>query len=202
MARTHPSGHSGEWNDRPRPLRNTSPRPGAVCTRACAARTPMNHPKPVLPGQMPPLWTPSGSEPLGERPLGQVSTPATSQARSVLPGCVQTMVPLSDEASDGTYWKLRHASMAFAGQHGSYSDYEPAYRYGTERSQTQLRTPFASAEPELRRGWSDVKGDSKLGWDAARMAVQHAWNRVQAMGMPPAAGDACSTLVDPSRSRS
>jgi hypothetical protein len=98
------------------------------------------------------------------------------------------MVPLSDEASDGTYWKLRHASMA--------------YRYGTERSQTQLRTPFASAEPELRRGWSDVKGDSKLGWDAARMAVQHAWNRVQAMGMPPAAGDACSTLVDPSRSRS
>ncbi|MCX5689243.1 MAG: hypothetical protein NTV94_05545 [Planctomycetota bacterium] len=149
----------------------------------------MNPSKQILPGQMPPLWTPSGSSAPAQSPLGQISTAGTSVAPPVLSGCVATMVPVADDVPDGAYWKGRHASMAFAGQHGSYSDYEPAYRYGFERSQSHQRTSFASLEPELRCGWLEFKGDSKLSWDAARMAAQHAWNRVQRVALPhPGAG--------------
>jgi hypothetical protein len=90
------------------------------------------------------------------------------------------MVPvLPDDLPHADYWRQRHASMAFAGQHGSYNDYEPAYRYGAERSRELPGASFSEQELLLSQGWREFKGDSRLLWDAARPAVRHAWNRAQ-----------------------
>ncbi|NYZ62757.1 hypothetical protein [Luteimonas deserti] len=58
----------------------------------------------------------------------------------------------------------------------SFDDYQPAYRYGVyARSRHPDRNWDDSLESELSRDWGSRRGTSKLEWDRAKAAVQHAY---------------------------
>lgn len=82
---------------------------------------------------------------------------------------------------EATYWRENYATRPYVINSSSYSEYEPAFRYGWEsygRHGGEDRT-FASFEEELGLGWHTVKGSSKLGWHQAKEATRDAWNRIQ-----------------------
>jgi hypothetical protein len=59
-------------------------------------------------------------------------------------------------------------------------DYRPAYRYGSFlRSQNPRRNWDDSTESEFGRQWDRFKGDSRLTWDRAKLAVRDAWHGVE-----------------------
>jgi len=38
---------------------------------------------------------------------------------------------------------------------------------------------FDDVERDLERGWNNVKGESKLTWEKAKLATRDAWHRVE-----------------------
>ena len=59
----------------------------------------------------------------------------------------------------------------------SFDDYRPAYRYGTQsRTRYQGRDWDDGLEHELKQGWDKTKGDSRLAWERAKVAVKDAFS--------------------------
>jgi len=56
-------------------------------------------------------------------------------------------------------------------------DYRPAYRYGLQSAERHAGKRFEDVEPELRTGWDTARGTCALGWNDARDAVRHAFDR-------------------------
>ncbi len=74
-------------------------------------------------------------------------------------------------------FRSHHASR-YAGQGGSYEDYDPAYRYGHA---------LASDERYSGRGWDEIEAGARSdwerdhpegAWERFKDAVRHAWERV------------------------
>ena len=83
-----------------------------------------------------------------------------------------------DPTAEDAYWRENYRNRPYVDQGAEYDAYRPAYRYGWEsRSQYRDRR-FDEVEPELQKGWSGGKHQSKLGWDKARLAARDAWDRV------------------------
>jgi hypothetical protein len=62
---------------------------------------------------------------------------------------------------------------------GGFEAYEPAFRYGTEQYLLSDRPrDFDEVQEELRLGWLDARGDSRMDWEAAQPAVRDAWERL------------------------
>ena len=57
----------------------------------------------------------------------------------------------------------------------TWTDYEPAYRYGIDTYRDGEHRPFVVAEPGLELGWDAARGPSRLLWSEAREAVDHVW---------------------------
>ena len=82
---------------------------------------------------------------------------------------------------EGIFWRENYAARPYVINTSSYSEYEPAFRYGWEsygRYGGEDHS-FASFEEELGLGWHTVKGSSKLAWHQAKDATRDAWNRIQ-----------------------
>jgi hypothetical protein len=75
-----------------------------------------------------------------------------------------------------SYWHGRFADRPYAASGRPFADYLMAYRFGWESRTNHLGQSFETVEPELRRRWEEVRGDSPLSWDEARLAVRDAWN--------------------------
>lgn len=77
------------------------------------------------------------------------------------------------EDFDSDYWAERFYSERYVRDDDEYDEFEPAYRFGTAlREETD---DFDAAEPELKKRWESVRGDSTLTWKRAKDAVRAAW---------------------------
>jgi len=79
-----------------------------------------------------------------------------------------------DDSAFRSDWQSNYAS-----QGGSYDDYAPAYRYGTEsRSKYQGRN-WDDVESDLRSDWNTRYGSSGTStWEKFKAAVRHGWDKV------------------------
>lgn len=68
-------------------------------------------------------------------------------------------------------WEKRYAERG-----GSWSDYEPRYRYGWDRAQMSdyRGRSWREVEPDLRSEWEARYRDTP--WEDAAPAVRHAWD--------------------------
>lgn len=84
-----------------------------------------------------------------------------------------------DPQAEDDYWRSNYQTRPYAGD-TSYEDLAPAYRYGWEtRSRYARGAHFDTLEPDLGRGWEQVRGTSRLAWDRARLASRDAWDRIE-----------------------
>ena len=84
------------------------------------------------------------------------------------------------DLEDG-YWRNNYMKRSYYRSSKSYSDYQPAYRYGWESaSQPEFRNrPFEDAESDLEKGWDLARGHSRERWYEVRDAARDAWNRIR-----------------------
>ena len=79
------------------------------------------------------------------------------------------------EQSDD-YFRTRFDQAPFRTSEDSYDDYAPAYRYGTQqRYSAGNRSWDDNLENEFKEGWEKAKGNSKLTWERAKIAVKDAF---------------------------
>ena len=82
-----------------------------------------------------------------------------------------------DPTVEVEYWRDSAPTRDYYRGDADYErDYAPAYRYGTEARNADIRA-FDEAEPELRERWDTARGASILSWNEARPAVADAWQR-------------------------
>jgi hypothetical protein len=75
----------------------------------------------------------------------------------------------------GHFEQIFHSMPYYAAGH-DWHDYAPAYRYGLDTFTTHGGQSFAAAESVLQGGWeAAARFGSRLAWDQARPAVEHAW---------------------------
>ena len=83
-----------------------------------------------------------------------------------------------------------HFVTAFGDRGAAYTDYEPAYRYGSERFLNCCGRRFEEVEADLARDWSGHRASSRLHWSEAREAVRDGWHHIErslphALDRPP-----------------
>lgn len=94
------------------------------------------------------------------------------------------------ERTDRTYRTYEDTDTHFRDAHGKAdyhrddydydSDYQPAYRYGTQaRSAAQDGRWDDATESRLEQGWDRAKGTSRMAWSDAKHAVKDAWHRME-----------------------
>ncbi|RXQ98915.1 hypothetical protein EPA99_18250 [Pseudoxanthomonas composti] len=90
-------------------------------------------------------------------------------------GVAERVDPTGEEA----YWRQAWADREYTKQGYDYDgDYSPAYTYGASaRDAHRERVWDDSLEADLRQGWIDARGNSRLEWDDARAPVRDAWDR-------------------------
>jgi uncharacterized protein (TIGR02271 family) len=83
---------------------------------------------------------------------------------------------LGDADNDSLFRSHWNSNYAAAG--GSYDDYAPAYRYGSEmrRSELYRNRPWDEAETDLRQDWEARRPGSA--WEKFKAAVKHGWDRI------------------------
>ena len=74
------------------------------------------------------------------------------------------------------YWNQNYASQPY-GSGRNYDDLRPAYRYGLESRHRYQGRRYEDVENDLRSGWENFKGKSKLRWEEAKDAVHDAFTR-------------------------
>ena len=76
------------------------------------------------------------------------------------------------------YWKNVYTSRPYVQTSDTWTDFEPAYRYGWEaHARRGTHNWDDRLESDLRSGWESAKGTSRLAWDRARDAVKDSWER-------------------------
>lgn len=82
-----------------------------------------------------------------------------------------------DEAYESSY--RTHYNTSYASTNRPYSDYEPAYRYGTMMvmDERYRGRNWSAVEPEIRRQW-EQEHSHQGSWDDFKDAVHHAWDHV------------------------
>jgi phage tail tape-measure protein len=81
---------------------------------------------------------------------------------------------------EGAYWSENYKTRPYYREGQSYTDYQPAYRYGWESgTRPEYRgRKFGEVEGELEKGWEKVEGSTARTWAQARDAARDAWDRV------------------------
>lgn len=83
-----------------------------------------------------------------------------------------------DPVAEDNYWRDNFASRPYAASGGTYDEYQPAYRYGSDSYAKYPNRSFDEVEPELNRDWAAARGASSLEWEKAKHASRDAWQRV------------------------
>jgi hypothetical protein len=87
-----------------------------------------------------------------------------------------------DPTVETDYWRENYQSRPYYKRGTSFSDYEPAYRYGWESavSPAAQRLTFEDFEPTLARDWRFARGEAPNEWADVKGAARDAWDRVRA----------------------
>jgi uncharacterized protein (TIGR02271 family) len=87
---------------------------------------------------------------------------------------------ITPDSTDDSYYRS-HWTSNYGTTGGSYEDYDPAYRYGTQMrndSRYQGRN-WDDVEPSLRSDWDTrYGGSSGSTWEKMKAAVRHGWDKV------------------------
>jgi hypothetical protein len=86
-----------------------------------------------------------------------------------------------DPTVEGKYWRENFRNRPYYQTGRTYSDYEPAYRYGWEsagRPDYRDRR-FDDVEKDLEKGWDRARGESGRTWYEIKDATRDAWSRVR-----------------------
>ena len=86
-------------------------------------------------------------------------------------------------AQEDAYWSHAYRQAPYLRPGRDYEDYAPAYCVGY-CGYAQYGGSFADAERCLGANWLRIKGDSRLDWDEARLAISAAWQRAEAQASP------------------
>lgn len=86
-----------------------------------------------------------------------------------------------DPTREEAYWRAEYANADYYKEGYDYDrDLHPAYAVGyANRARYPAGARFEDHEADLHQSWNEVKGDSKMAWEDARMASRDAWNRIQ-----------------------
>ena len=84
-----------------------------------------------------------------------------------------------DAANEDAYWQRAFDREGYYSPQLEYEDYAPAYCVGYIGF-AQYGGCFEDAERSLCANWERIKGDSRLPWDQARLAMRAAWDRLAA----------------------
>lgn len=96
---------------------------------------------------------------------------------------------LFDTTTEHEYWRNEFKNRSYFRPDTPYEQFGPAYQYGWECCQNHSGKKFQDVEAQLRADWESHRGDSRLNWAEARMAVQDAWSRAE---QKCSAGTGCS----------
>jgi len=77
------------------------------------------------------------------------------------------------------YWEKRFRDAPYFTAGTTWSDYEPAYRYGYDTYDKYRGRRFDEVQPDLERKWDKAKGRSRLAWSDAKEAVRDGWHHIE-----------------------
>lgn len=77
------------------------------------------------------------------------------------------------------YWKSNYTTRPYYSDAYSWSDYDPAYKYGYDAYGQYRGKTFDTVESDLERNWNTAKGNSRLAWNDAKHAVKEGWHHVE-----------------------
>ena len=85
-----------------------------------------------------------------------------------------------DPTKEEAYWRAEASNTHYYKEGYDFDrDMHPAYAVGyANRARYPADARFEDHEADLRRSWEEVKGESRMEWNDARMASLDAWNRV------------------------
>lgn len=153
-----------------------------------------------------PLSGASGAHPIETGVGAAVGGAATGLAIGVLGGPVGAVIggtiggavagglagkgvgELIDPTLEDTWVREYHATQTDHQEGVTPEHYRPAYRYGLASYSRYGGKKFEDVEPEMRSGWEEGRGTSTMGWDEARPAAWHAYQRLWAQQQAAAAG--------------
>jgi hypothetical protein len=94
--------------------------------------------------------------------------------REVQRGAVRVFSRLDDDTYYRNDWESKYTTSG-----GSYDDYAPAYRYGTESRSKYKGRNWDDVESDLRSDWDTRYGKSGVStWEKMKAAVRHGWDRM------------------------
>ncbi|MGJ7917258.1 DUF2382 domain-containing protein [Massilia sp. LXY-6] len=87
---------------------------------------------------------------------------------------------ITPDTTDNDSYYRGHYNSNFAGSGGSYDDYAPAYRYGSEmRNSDQYRNrDWNDVESDLRTNWDRKNVGQPSTWEKTKAAVRHGWDKM------------------------
>ena len=85
-----------------------------------------------------------------------------------------------DPTREEAYWRAEAANAHYYKEDYDFErDMHPAYAVGyANRGRYPADARFEDHESDLQRSWEEVKGESRMEWNEARMASLDAWNRL------------------------
>lgn len=86
---------------------------------------------------------------------------------------------MANPTVDDGYWSDHYSASSYGSDGTPYTEYAPAYRYGSETQSRYAGRRFEDVEDQLESGWEGARGASRLGWSQARSAARDAWHRVE-----------------------
>lgn len=109
--------------------------------------------------------------------MTQVNTPNTPNRNT--PNTSQSKrMDKSLYENERAHWKQQFSNEPYYESGRDFSDYDEAYRIGTEGRELHSGKRFEQIEPDLQREWEQGKDATSIGWDKARQAVRAAWDRL------------------------
>jgi hypothetical protein len=82
-----------------------------------------------------------------------------------------------DPQKEAAYWREQHPKQSYA-KHGSYQQFEHAYRTGYNAFLKNPGKNFDEVEESVAVDYRNGKPDSALPWDTVRPAVSSVWERM------------------------
>lgn len=83
-----------------------------------------------------------------------------------------------DEQGETEYWRNTYQTRPYAKHEYDFDrDYSAAYSYGLRAREQMGSRTFDEAESDLREGWNQSRGESRLDWEEARPAIRDAFDR-------------------------
>jgi hypothetical protein len=90
----------------------------------------------------------------------------------------ESTMPLTlDVVREDSYWQAAYSRECYYSPPLDYEDYAPAYCVGYIGF-AQYGGTFDDAEKSLWANWERIKGDSRLTFEQARLAMRAAWDRL------------------------